>query len=167
MSIYIKTLIGAVLFGTLVAVTCLQVPNCERLIDLLYAALIGLGITHLAGPAPTAGKDGGFAHPGLLAALGVGSILMLSACATPPTTRSAQVSYTQACAAWGAAFAGALELRQVGKLNQAQIDQVTLLDSQVTPLCIGALPTDANEAANRVTAAVTAMAIIEAANKEK
>jgi hydrogenase/urease accessory protein HupE len=47
---YIKLFIGLVLFGTLVTLTVLQVPHAERLIDLIYMALMGLGITHLNTP---------------------------------------------------------------------------------------------------------------------
>lgn len=94
--------------------------------------------------------------------------ILLSACVTNPQqapTQSAQVTYTQACAAYGAGFAVALELRRAGKLNQAQIDQVTLLDSQITPICTGPLPADPDAATRRVTAAVTALAVLEAAKK--
>lgn len=47
--VYIKLFIGLVLFGTLVALTVLDVPNSARLVDLCYGALIGLGIMHLGG----------------------------------------------------------------------------------------------------------------------
>lgn len=90
----------------------------------------------------------------------------LSACAsvTGPaaTTQSAQVSYVQSCAAFGAAFNVALQLRLAGKLNQSQIDQVTLLDSQITPICTGPLPADPTAATVQITAAVTALTILEA-----
>jgi PBP1b-binding outer membrane lipoprotein LpoB len=88
--------------------------------------------------------------------------LAVSGCAT---TQSTQVSYTQACAAYGAAFETMLQLRVAGKLNQPQIDQVTLLDSQVTPICTGPLPADPTAAATQVTAAVTALTIIEVSKK--
>lgn len=89
--------------------------------------------------------------------------LLLAGCAAPTQAPSAQVTYTQACAAYGAAFAGALQLRQAGRLNRAQVDQVTLLDSQITPICTGALPADTTTATQQITAAVTALTILEAA----
>lgn len=46
----IKLLVGATLFGTLVALTVFNVPHAERLTDLIYAALMSLGITHLNTP---------------------------------------------------------------------------------------------------------------------
>jgi hypothetical protein len=168
---YVKLFIGLVLFGSLVALTVLDVPHAERLIDLIYASLLGLGITHLAGPGPSApgNKEGGFAHPGLLAAMGVGAILLLSGCVTTstaqPAAQTAQVSYTQACVAYGAVFAGALELRRAGRLSRAQIDQVTLLDSQITPLCTGPLPADSTAAVQQVTTAVTTLTLLEIAQK--
>lgn len=175
---YIKLFIGVVLFATLVALTVLQVPHAERLLDLIYLGLTGLGITHLGGkPASPNGqpidKQAGFAHPGLLAlvaSIAVG-VFLLAGCAAPgqreSTPQSTQVTYTQACAAYGAAFATALELRRAGKLNRAQIDQVTLLDSQITPICTGPLPVDQGAALQQVAAAVTAMTILEAVKQEK
>jgi hypothetical protein len=170
---YIKLFIGLVLFATLVALTVLQVPNAGRLVDLLYVALVGLGITHLATPgsegigvAAPANKEGGHALPGFLAALCLGS-LALSGCVTAPAgpaltpLQSTQVHYTQACAAWDAGFSTALELRRAGKLSPYQINQITILDSQATPLCTGPLPTDPAAAAQQVTAAVTTLAIVE------
>lgn len=95
--------------------------------------------------------------------LAIIAVLALAGCAT---TQNAQVGYTQACSAYGAAFSTALQLRIAGKLNKAQIDQVTLLDSQITPICTGPLPADPTAATQQITAAVTALAILEAA-KEK
>jgi hypothetical protein len=88
--------------------------------------------------------------------------LLLAGCAAPTQAPSTQVTYAQACAAYGAAFAGALQLRQASRLNRAQLDQVTLLDAQVTPICTGALPADATAATQQITAAVTALTILEA-----
>lgn len=81
---YIKLLIGILLFATLVAITVLHVQGAERLIDLIYAALLGLGITHLSGSAPLAppaDKQSGFASLAMLIALGVLAVL-LSGCAS-------------------------------------------------------------------------------------
>jgi len=83
-------------------------------------------------------------------------------CATPPATQSSQVSYAQSCAAYAGAFDVLVALRKGGKLNQAQIDQVTLIDSQITPQCTGTMPQDPAEATQRITAAVTSLTILEA-----
>lgn len=105
----------------------------------------------------------------LIIAAGLALAASVSGCTTTgqaaPTAQATQVTYTQACAAYGAAFAGALELRRAGKLNRAQIDQVTLLDSQVTPICTGTLPADVGAATQQITAAVTTLTIIELALK--
>jgi hypothetical protein len=95
--------------------------------------------------------------------IGAGIVLAaaLVGCAAPAQVQTTQVTYTQACAAYGAAFAGALQLRRAGKLNQAQIDQVTVLDGQITPICTGPLPVDATAATQQITAAVTALTILE------
>jgi hypothetical protein len=96
-------------------------------------------------------------------------LFLLAACASlsspSATTQSAQAAYVQSCAAYGAAFATATELRSAGKLNQAQIDQVTLLDQQITPICTGPLPADPTAATQQVTAAITSLAILEAIMK--
>lgn len=96
----------------------------------------------------------------------LGSVLIgMSGCTTTAAsapTQAPAVTYTQACATYGAAFATALELRRAGKLNKPQIDQVTILDSQVTPICTGPLPADPTAATVQITSAVTALAIIEA-----
>ncbi len=97
------------------------------------------------------------------------SMLFLGACASTGNvqldTHSAQVAYVQACSAYGSAFNAALQLRKDGKLNQAQIDQVTLLDSQITPICTGPLPANPAAATQQITAAVTTLGIMEAAHQ--
>lgn len=98
--------------------------------------------------------------------LAILAALALAGCASitgqNATPQTAQVTYTQACAAYGAAFSGALQMRKAGKLNRAQIDQVTLLDSQITPICTGSLPADPAAATTQITAAVTTLTILEA-----
>jgi hypothetical protein len=89
-------------------------------------------------------------------------IVSVSGCASTGQAPATQVTYTQACAAYGVAFAGALQGRKAGKLSSAQIDQVTLLDSQITPICTGALPADTTAATQQITAAVTTLTILEA-----
>jgi hypothetical protein len=92
--------------------------------------------------------------------------ISVAGCTLPPPTSAptapvVQVTYAQACAAYGAAFAGVLQLRKANKLNQVQIDQVTLLDGQITPICTGPLPADASAATQQITAAVTSLTILE------
>lgn len=122
----------------------------------------------IGGAAP-ADKQGGRSLPGFLAMIGLGSALTLAGCQTLPNLtpqQATQLTYTQACAAWDAAFQAALQLRIAGKLNKAQIDQITLLDSQATPICTGPLPADSTAAAQKVTAAVTTLTILELAKTE-
>lgn len=160
--ILIKLFIGLVLFGTLAALTVLNVPHAEKLTDLCYVALIGLGITHLGASTSDGPKEGGFASVPLLAAMGLFAALMLSACTTATTTqKDTSIAYTRACAAYGGAFDVALQMRIAGKLNQSQIDQVTLLDSQITPICTGPLPVDTVGATQQVVNAVTIITALE------
>lgn len=91
------------------------------------------------------------------------TIISLAGCAaTPSTPQQSQLSYAEACGAYGAAFATALQLRIAGKLSQSQISQISLVDSQITPICTGAIPANPTEAAAKVTAAITSIATIEA-----
>jgi hypothetical protein len=160
--VMIKLFIGLVLFGTLVALTFNNIPNSGRLLDFCYGALMGLGVMHLgSGPQDVvADKQGGFASPFMLLFMAALS-LSITACTTV-STQNAKVTYTQSCAAYGGAFDVMIALRKGGKLNQAQIDQVTLIDSQVTPLCTGPLPQDLDAATAQITGAVTALTILEA-----
>lgn len=158
--VLIKLFIGLVLFGTLVALTFNNIPNSGRLLDFCYGALMGLGVMHLGGKQGLiADKQGGFASPFLLAIV-AGLSLSLAACGSV-SVQSAQVAYTQSCAAYGGAFDVMIALRKAGKLNQSQIDQVTIIDSQITPMCTGPLPNDLDTATAQVTAAVTALTILE------
>lgn len=159
--VLIKLFIGIVLFGTLAALTFNNVPNSGRLLDFCYGALMGLGVMHLGGSPSNAppDKQSGFASP--LAMLCVAVMGLILAACTSVTTQNAQVTYTQSCAAYEGAFDVMLALRKAGKLNPAQIDQVTLIDSQITPMCTGPLPQDLDAATTKVTAAVTALTILE------
>ena len=82
------------------------------------------------------------------------AVSVLAGCAT---TQSAQQDYVAACSAYNSAFSAALSLRQQGKLTAAQINAVSDLDSQATPLCTGALPSNPTAATQQITAAVTAL----------
>jgi hypothetical protein len=88
--------------------------------------------------------------------------LLLAACST---TQDTQVGYVQACSAYAAAFSAAVTLRANGKLGQKDIDAITLMDKEVTPICTGPLPTDPTAATQQVTAAVTTLLIMEAAQQ--
>jgi len=167
--VFIKLFIGLVLFGTLVALTVLDVPNSARLVDLCYAGLVGLGIMHLGGIDSSSdntpiNKESGYISQNMTCALFVPGMLLflgMTACNSVPT-QTAQVAYTQACAAYGGAFDVMIALRKAGKLNPSQIDQVTLIDGQITPMCTGQLPQDLDTATQKVTAAATALTILEA-----
>ncbi len=94
----------------------------------------------------------------------VGSLLLPGCAMTPqtPQLNPQQVQFVQACGAYGTAFQAAVALRQQGKLNSAQISQVTMLDAQITPLCTGKLPVSPQVEVQEVTNALTALAVMEA-----
>lgn len=94
--------------------------------------------------------------------IAIALLCVLAACAT---TESAQTSYVKACAAYNAAFATALQLRIDGKLSKSEVDSITLISSQVTPICTGPLPANPEAATQQVTAAVTTITIMEAIKK--
>lgn len=163
---FIKLFIGIVLFGTLVAMRVLGIVDAD-IKNLCIGGLMGLGIMHLGGGAregiggASPNKDGGFATVRFMVMSAALAAVTLTACTTT-SMRDAQVAYTQSCAAYGAAFDTALQLRKAGKLNDAQVKQVTIMDSQITPICTGPLPADPNTATVQVTAAITALTILEA-----
>ena len=92
------------------------------------------------------------------------AILSLSGCALSPAantqTVAAQTQFTQACGAYGVAFATALQLREAGQLSPAQIADVSRNDQLITPLCTGPMPTNATAATTEVMAAVTTLAVL-------
>lgn len=162
----IKLFIGLVLFGTLVAMRLLNVIDAD-IKNLCIGGLMGLGIMHLGGGSQVGiggaspDKNGGFARVPALIMSAMLAAIALTACTTT-STRDAQVAYAQSCAAYGAAFDVALQLRKAGKLNDAQVRQVTLMDSQITPICTGPLPNDPNAATVQVTAAIATLSVLEA-----
>lgn len=96
------------------------------------------------------------------------AIAILSACATPPasstvtpTAQKIQVTVTQACTAYGAAFTAALDARRAGKLSPAQIKSIGAIDAQITPVCTGTLPADTQAAVIQITAAIANMALAQ------
>jgi hypothetical protein len=98
----------------------------------------------------------------LCISLAIACAIGTSGCATQVDP---SVQYVQGCAAYAAAFSTAVSLRQTGKLSQGQIDTVTLLDSQITPICTGPLPSDPSAMTVQVTSAVTSLLLITAVNK--
>ena len=81
----------------------------------------------------------------------------LFGCATTATTQSDQVAYVQACTAYESGFSAALQLREQGKLNAEQISAITTLDSHISTICEGSLPTTTTAATEQITAAVTTL----------
>lgn len=102
-------------------------------------------------------------------AIGLGA-LSLGACTTVPGTSGVQVNvqqmqtkYVQACIGYGAALNAATQLRAEGKLNAAEINQVSMISHQVTPICgQSTIPADPTVAITQVTAAVASLGIMEA-----
>ena len=99
----------------------------------------------------------------------VAAMLMVSGCNSimgdNATTQSTQVTYVQACAAYGATFSAALQAREAGKLSVQNIKQISAIEKEITPICTGALPADPTGAIQQITAAVTRMAILGAVSK--
>ena len=177
----VKLVIGALLGIAWVALAVLGKTDVAPLVAFIQTSLVGLaahtltmvnpGAKDVSAPSPTPATpptsvQAGFAMPSMLIALALVTAVLICGCAslTGPaaTPQSAQIAYTQACSAYGAAFEGALQMRIAGKLNQSQIDQVTMVDAQITPICTGALPADPVAATQQITAAVTTLAILEA-----
>lgn len=174
MNVILKTIIFLVLFATLVALYFFKVPDCEPLKALIGVGLSGMGYAHM-GPMFTnnsaiqAAKDAGYARLRFLVLLiGAGvTALAMTACATPTATpQQMQIAYVQACVTYNAGFGTAVALKQAGKLNPSQIEQISLIDATITPLCTGPLPANPQTATAQITAAVTSLAILETINKE-
>lgn len=166
----IKLSIGILLFVTWVLLVVFKVDGTEDLIAAIKLSLAGLGAYHLNdrtnAPSP-ADKQSGFANLQLLGLIALSSLLLLTGCASSSVqNQSPQVTYVQACSSYGTAFAVALAARKAGKLSQSQIDTVTLLDAQITPICTGPFPQDPDVKVQQISAAVTTMAIIGIINKE-
>lgn len=107
---------------------------------------------------------------GLVTGYLLGMVLIgMAGCTTTTAstpTQSAQLTMAQGCAAWTAALSAAVQLRAAGKLTPGEISQITLLDSQVNPICSGPIPADATAATQQVTTAVTTLTILELAKSE-
>ena len=86
------------------------------------------------------------------------AVLALGAC---KTLQNADTAYFQACNAYGSALTAAAKLRLDGKLSPQAVQQISLVDSQITPICTGPLPANPQAATAQITAAVTTLAIDE------
>ena len=70
----------------------------------------------------------------ILSLLAAGT-LALAGCATPPSPKQTEVAFLAGCSSYGVALTGAVQLRQMGKLNQVQISNLNTVMQQITPLC--------------------------------
>ena len=104
-------------------------------------------------------------------AIGLGA-LTLGACSAIPGSSNVQVNvqemqtkYVQACIGYGAALNAATQLRAEGKLNAAEINQVSMISHQISPICgQTTIPADPTTAISEITAAVASLGIMEAAH---
>ena len=77
-------------------------------------------------------------------------------CAMTPTQNATQVALYQACGSLYLAQTGAQALRSLNKLTVPQIQQLTIAQKTLVPLCNpNSIPTDPNAAAQQITQAVT------------
>jgi uncharacterized protein YceK len=130
----------------------LQTPHAERLIDMIYGALVGMGIMHLgsqsttpATPATQIDKQSGFASLGMLIVLAALAALLLSGCGTLN-------AYTGA--ALNAAEAGYTGTRQNAK--SADDMKFIVWSDSACAIPLGALSRNATGNPNAVSAALTA-----------
>ena len=106
----------------------------------------------------------------LKSALVIACVGALTACATNNSTTqpNVQVTFVQACGAYESAFGVAVQLRINGQLSPAAIKDISIIDSQVTPICTGPMPADSNTAVAQITTAIaslTAAAVIAKESK--
>jgi hypothetical protein len=148
-----------------------EVKGADGIVEFIKLALMSLGVHTVMAAQPEPPKQdsppqsnsqSGRSMISFLALLAGACLLILAACST---TQSAQQHYVQSCAAYNAALSTAVELRIAGKLTQSEIDSITLIDNQATPICTGQLPADPVAAARQVTAAITTLTILEATKK--
>ena len=92
-----------------------------------------------------------------------GGVAAMAGCATlntPVSHKAQMVAYHNACVAYSAGFAGALAAGEDGYLTKADIQQVNLMDENITPLC-RKQPTSLTTATTEITQAITKLAIYE------
>ena len=140
------------------------------LVDAMALGLFMLGVLPSTNPAdlavPGAPPQAGFARwraLTFLSGLTLGGMALLGGCASTP--QAAQAQYVQECAAYGSALTLGAQLKAAGKLNATKVQQLLLIDSQITPICSGQLPADPTSATQKVTAALTTLAILEGTKK--
>ena len=90
--------------------------------------------------------------------IGLVCVFCLCAC-TSIAAQTPQVTFVQACGAYNMAFQTALQLRIAGKLSPSQIDKITQIDTVVTPICTGPLPTNNVDLINQILTQTAALAI--------
>jgi hypothetical protein len=165
-----RLLAGIGLLGMWVWLVVATVVQPGDLVDAMAVGLFMLGVLPSTNPADlplaAAPPQAGFARWRMLAflsALGLGGMSLLGGCASTP--QAAQAQYVQECAAYGTALTLGAQMKAAGKLNAAQVQQLLLIDSQITPICSGQLPADPTSATQKVTAALTTLAILEGTKK--
>ncbi len=98
----------------------------------------------------------------LALALGACAILAPSNGLTPAQQLlAAQQARNTACATWSGVFATALAMRQAKTASPTLIQQITLADSQLTPVCTSPLPTDLATIQAQTTQVMTSVGILE------
>jgi hypothetical protein len=101
--------------------------------------------------------------------------IMVGACATTPAVRpdgqatapAEQIAFYQECLSYYAALSIAQSAYNSGKLNAAQTTQLKTISATISPICSGPLPTNPQDATNKVAAAVTALGAYEVIMKAK
>ena len=83
------------------------------------------------------------------------SIVLLIGCASVPPENQ----FVQSCQIYDGVLKSALVAAQDGYLSPVQVANLKLINSQVTPICLGPIPTDPQVAVAQITAAVTTLTV--------
>jgi len=120
----------------------------------------------------------------LLIAVSAALVTVLAACAMPPAQStapgpaltasqaaaqqlaSAQMARNAACQTWSMTFKAALAARQAGIASPTLIQQITLGDSQFSPVCETPLPTDVATLESQTVKLMTSVGTMELLLKE-
>ncbi len=90
--------------------------------------------------------------------------------ATPAQTQTkllkAQDARNTACASWNTYFQLALRLKEAHQASPTLIQQTSLLDQTVTPVCTSPLPTDLNTLTAQTSQVLTNVGLLEYLVKE-
>ena len=84
--------------------------------------------------------------------------LLLAGCVNAPQATPAQqqaITFAQACSGYAAALSSAIALNNQGKLAKSQVQAITLIDADISPICTGPVPANNNVLITKVTAATT------------